>query len=180
MQLQWLDLIIIGVIGLSALTGLFRGAVKEIIALGIWIVAIWMGYNYSKSLTPWLQSYISDQSARTVVAFLIILFGVLLAGGIINTILSFMLRRTGLSGMDKILGMVFGFARGVFIVSLILATVKMTSLPYEQYTANSALCAQLNPVINWISGYFPAFINRVKSVDGAGAVSNLIDTIPHP
>lgn len=175
MQLQWIDLVIIAVIGLSALTGLFRGVVKEVIALGIWILAIWLGYNYSQSLDPWLQSYIQEKSARTVVAFLIILFGTLLAGGIVNTILSFMLKSTGLSGMDKILGMVFGFARGVFIVALILAAVKMTSLPYQQYVQNSKVIAQLNPVVNWISGYLPVFIERVKSVD---KVVNIIDTVP--
>lgn len=175
MQLQWIDLIIIGVIGLSAITGLFRGVVKEVIALCVWILAIWMGYNYSSSLTPMLQKYIQDQSARTAVAFIIILFGVLLAGGIVNTILSFMLRRTGLSGMDKLLGMVFGFARGVFIVSLILATVKMTSLPYQQYTQTSQITAQLTPVVNWISGYFPVFLDKVKAVN---PLVGVIDTVP--
>lgn len=177
MQLLWIDIIIIGIIGLSALTGLFRGAVKEIIALAIWVAAIWLAYNYSQSLTPWLQRYIQDQSARTIVAFLIILFGVLFAGGIINTILSFILKRTGLNGTDKILGMGFGFLRGVFIVSLILATVQMTSLPYKQYTQNSQLCAQLQPVVTWISGYIPVFIKHVKAADN-GKISNLIDTVP--
>ncbi len=175
MQLEWIDLIILGVIGLSALTGLFRGVIKEVIALVVWILAIWMGYTYSAKLTPWLHHYIQDPTICTAVAFVIILFGVLLAGGIVNAILSFMLKSTGLSGMDKILGMVFGFARGVFIVSLILATIKMTSLPYEQYTKSSKICAQFTPVVNWISGYFPTFIDKVKSTK---TLASIIDTVP--
>ena len=43
MQLQWVDLAIIAVIGLSVLTGLFRGFVKELVALCVWILAIWLG-----------------------------------------------------------------------------------------------------------------------------------------
>jgi membrane protein required for colicin V production len=58
MQLQWVDIAIISVIGLSVLTGLFRGFVKELVALCVWVLAIWLGINYSQSLDPWLQSYI--------------------------------------------------------------------------------------------------------------------------
>lgn len=181
MQLQWIDLILIGMIGLSSLTGLFRGVIKEAISLGVWIVGIWMGYNYSQNLTPWLQQYILNSTARTVVSFSIILIGVLFAGAVINFILSLMLRRSGLSSIDKILGMGFGFARGVFIVSLVLAVLKMTSLPYQQYTQSSVVCAKLQPVVNWISGYIPIFLDRMKSVDSiSGNLGNLIDTIPHP
>jgi membrane protein required for colicin V production len=175
MQLEWIDLIITVVIGLSALTGLFRGVIKEVIALGVWILAIWTGYTYSSKLTPWLHHYIQDPTICTAVAFIIILLGVLLAGGIVNTVLSFMLKSTGLSGMDKMLGMVFGFARGVFIVSLVLAVIKMTSLPYQQYTQSSKICAQFTPIVKWISGYFPAFIDKVKSTN---TLASIIDTVP--
>lgn len=181
MQLHWIDLIIIGIIGLSAITGLFRGVVKEVIALGIWVVAIWMGYNHAQSLTPWIQPYIQNTTAQTAVAFFVILLGVLIAGGILNFLLGLLLKRSGLSSMDKILGMCFGFARGVFIISLILAVLRMTSLPYQQYTQSSTLCAQLQPIVNWISGYIPTFINHIKAVDSvSGNFGTIIDTIPHP
>lgn len=181
MQLQWVDLIIIGIVGLSALTGLFRGVVKEVIALGIWVVAIWMGYNHSQAVVPYIQPYIQNPTACSIAAFLVILVGVLLAGAILNFILSLVLRRSGLSSIDKILGMCFGFARGVFIVSFVLAVLSMTSLPYQPYVQTSTLCMKLQPVVNWISQYIPTFINRLKSVDSvSGSIGNIIDTIPHP
>jgi membrane protein required for colicin V production len=182
MQFQVVDLVIIGIIGLSSITGLFRGVVKEVIALGIWIVAIWMGYNHAQSLTPWLQTYIQNPTACTAIAFLIIVVGVLFAGAVLNFILGLMLRRTGLSSMDKLLGMCFGFARGVFMVSLILAILSQTSLPYQQYTQSSAIVAQLQPVVNWITGYIPLVLNHLKSVDTSvsGNIGNIINTIPRP
>jgi membrane protein required for colicin V production len=182
MQFQVVDLILLGVIGLSSLTGLFRGAVKEIIALGIWIVAIWTGYNHAYSLVPWLRSYVQSPTACLAIGFMIIVLGVLLVGSILNFILGFMLKRTGLSSIDKILGMCFGFARGVFIVSLVLAILSMTSLPYQQYVQGSRVYAQLKPVINWISGYIPMVINRLKAVDTdvSGQIGNIINTVPRP
>lgn len=173
MQLQWVDLAIITIVGLSVLTGLFRGFVKELVALCVWILAIWLGYTYSESLDPWLQPYIQDKSARTAVAFIIILFATLLAGGIVNALLSFILKRAGLSGTDRTLGMVFGFTRGVFIVALIMVAVQMTSLPYQSYSKDSKLYAKFDPLVVWLYGHLPEFIKKVKSVD---KTENIIET----
>lgn len=175
MSLQWIDLAIIGVILLSVLTGLFRGFVKELVALCVWIAAIWLAFNYSPKLDPWLQSYIQEQSVRTAVAFIIILFGALLVGGIINALLSFILKKSGLSGTDKTLGMLFGFMRGVFIVALLMVAVKMTSLPYQQYAQQSTLYARFDPLVDLIYQHLPDFIKKMKEVDHT---NNIIDTVP--
>jgi membrane protein required for colicin V production len=175
MQLQWVDIAIIGVIGLSVLTGLFRGFVKELVALCVWILAIWLGFHYSQNLDPWLKSYIQEQSARTAIAFIIILFATLFAGGVVNAVLSFILKRAGLSGTDRTLGMGFGFIRGVFIVALIMVAIKMTSLPYEGYARESMLYARFDPVVAVIYGHLPDVIKKIKTVD---TTENIIDTAP--
>ena len=165
MQLQWIDIAIIAVIGLSILTGLFRGFVKELVALCVWVIAMWLAFNYCQSLDPWLKSYIKEDSARTAIGFVIILFTVLLVGGVINAILSFILKRAGLSGTDKTLGMVFGFTRGVFIVALIMLAVKMTSLPYQEYSKESRLYARFDPIVDLLYSHMPEFIKQIKTVD---------------
>jgi membrane protein required for colicin V production len=175
MQLQWVDIAIVVVIGLSVLTGLFRGFVKELVALCVWILAIWLAFNYSQSLDPWLSSYIKEASARTAIGFIIILFATLLVGGLINALLSFILKRTGLSGTDKTLGMLFGFIRGVFIIALIMLAVRMTSLPYQQYSKDSMLYARFDPVVDLLYAHLPEFIKQMKAVD---KTENIIDTIP--
>jgi membrane protein required for colicin V production len=162
MQLHWVDLLIIAVIALSILTGLIRGFVKELIALAVWILAIWFAFNYSQSLDPWLQKYIADKTTRTITAFMVILIGVLIAGGIVNAILSFILKQSGLSGTDRLLGMVFGFVRGVFIIALLMVAIKMTSAPYEQYAQNSLLYSKFDPIVNWLYNLMPDFIKKAK------------------
>ncbi|HIG0327199.1 TPA: CvpA family protein [Legionella pneumophila] len=175
MQLQWVDIAIVAIIALSVLTGLFRGFVKELVALCVWVLAIWLGFNYSQSLDPWLSSYIQEQSVRTVIGFIIILFATLFVGGVVNAILSFILKRAGLSGTDRTLGMGFGFLRGVFIVALIMVAVKMTSLPYQEYSQKSKLYARFDPVVALLYSHLPEFIRQVKSVD---KTENIIDTVP--
>ncbi|ABQ54737.1 CvpA family protein [Legionella pneumophila serogroup 1] len=175
MQLQWVDIAIVAIIALSVLTGLFRGFVKELVALCVWILAIWLGFNYSQSLDPWLSSYIEEQSVRTAIGFIIILFATLFVGGVVNAILSFILKRAGLSGTDRTLGMGFGFLRGVFIVALIMVAVKMTSLPYQEYSQKSKLYARFDPVVALLYSHLPEFIKQVKAVD---KTENIIDTVP--
>ncbi|HAT8966500.1 TPA: CvpA family protein [Legionella pneumophila subsp. pneumophila] len=175
MQLQWVDIAIVAIIALSVLTGLFRGFVKELVALCVWILAIWLGFNYSQSLDPWLSSYIEEQSVRTAIGFIIILFATLFVGGVVNAILSFILKRAGLSGTDRTLGMGFGFLRGVFIVALIMVAVKMTSLPHQEYSQKSKIYARFDPVVALLYSHLPEFIKQVKTVD---KTENIIDTVP--
>ncbi|KTC78281.1 CvpA family protein [Legionella brunensis] len=168
MQWYWVDLLIIAVIALSVITGLIRGFVKELIALSVWVLAIWLAFSYSQTLDPWLQKYIQDKTARTVTAFILILVATLIAGGIVNALLSFILKRSGLSGTDRILGMGFGFVRGVFIVALIMVVIKMTSLPYQEYSSNSKLYAKFDPAVDWLYNMMPEFIKQVKIFDKPG------------
>jgi membrane protein required for colicin V production len=161
-MLNWVDLVIIAIIALSVFTGLIRGFVKELISLVVWVLSIWIAFNYSQVLHPWLQNYIQDKTIRNVTAFIIILLAALIVGGIANTIISFILKRTGLSSADRFLGMGFGFVRGVFIVALIMAVIKMADLPYQEYANSSVLYAKFDPIVDWLCSLAPDFIKQVK------------------
>ncbi|AHE67190.1 CvpA family protein [Legionella oakridgensis] len=177
MAWHWVDYFILIVIGLSVITGLCRGFIKELIALSVWVLAIWLAFNYSQRLDPWLQPYLQDNTARMAVAFIAVLLATLIVGGLFNALLSFILTKSGLSGTDRILGIGFGFVRGVFIVALIMLVVKLTSLPYQEYSQQSRLYAKFDPVVNWLSGFMPDFIKQVKMYDKN---ETIIDIEPAP
>lgn len=165
MQAHWIDFSIILIIALSILTGLFRGFVKELVALSVWALAVWLAWNYCSPAAVWFEPYIQDNSMRTAIAFLIILLTTLILGGVINAILGYILKRTGLSGTDRSLGLVFGFVRGVCLVAILMVGVKMTSLPYENYAKTSLLYAKFDPLVAKFQGYLPSFIHQVKTAD---------------
>lgn len=165
MSWHWIDCVIVGVIALSVITGLFRGFIKELIAMCVWILAIWLAFTYSGLLDPWLQSYIHDKTLRTGVAFVAILLATILAGGLCNALLSFILQRTGLSGTDRLLGMGFGFVRGVFIVALLMVVVKITVTPDQTYIKESRLYAKFDPLVDWLYGFMPDLIKHAKVLD---------------
>ena len=171
MGMHWLDLVILGVIFLSILTGVIRGFVKELIALCIWTLAIWLGYQYAPSLDPYLISWISDKSIRFIAGFIILMVSTLIAGGIFNAILGILMKKSGLSGTDRMLGIVFGFARGVFIVTLGLVVLQMTSLSREEQIRDSRLLATFQPSVQWVSAQVPGILAKMRTLDQKGQLT---------
>ena len=165
MSWNWVDIAIFVIIGLSMLTGLVRGFVKELIALGIWILAFWLAYHYTASAEILLQQYIKDPSARKIAGFVIILLATVIAGSIVNAIFSFILKRAGLSGTDRLLGMGFGFFRGVFVVSLIIVVLNMTSIPHDNYFRDSSLYPRFDPLTKWLTARLPNVIHKVQWIE---------------
>lgn len=162
-QVGVVDGVILVILMLSILTGMFRGFLKEFIALFVWIAAIWLGFKYADYVGGFLVSYIHEDMARHAVGFIIILLAVIISGSIINVILGFILKRTGLSGTDRLLGIIFGFVRGVFIVSLIILAVRVTNLlPVEEYVNKSILYSKFTPVVNWMYNISPSFVKDVN------------------
>lgn len=168
MSWYWVDIAIVVIIVLSVITGLFRGFVKECIALCVWIFAFWFAFNYGSILDPWVVPHVKDNTMKTIVEFILVLVASLILGGIINAIIGFLMRCSGLSGPDRVLGMVFGFIRGAFMVAILMLGVQLTGMPYEQYRQQSTLYARFDPLVTWMSGYVPEFIKHVKAIDKPG------------
>ncbi len=180
MGMHWLDLVIIGVISLSILTGVIRGFIKELIALCIWVLAIWLGYQYAPLLDPYLISWISDKSIRFIAGFIIIMVSALITGGIFNAILGILMKKSGLSGTDRMLGIVFGFARGVFIVTLGLVVLQMTSLSREEQIKDSRLMAMFQPSVQWMSARVPSILAKMRTLDQEGQLTESMMPVEAP
>lgn len=163
-----IDGVILGILALSVVTGLVRGFVKELIALCVWVIAIWLGITYADTAGIYLKKYINDEAARHAAGFVIILLLTVITGSLFNALLGFILKNTGLSGTDRLLGMVFGFVRGVFIVSLIILAVKVTDLmPSQEHLNSSLLYAKFTPMVDWLHKVSPDFIKQSDNVENA-------------
>lgn len=178
MQWHWVDLSIISIISLSVITGLFRGFIKEIISLCTWVLAFWVAFTYSQEVDHLLPAFVQDDTLGAIASFLMLFFGVLLLGGVFNALLGLIFKRIGLSFTDRILGMGFGFTRGVFIVALVILAVKMTSLPYQQYSHQSELFAKFDPIVNTMYRFMPDLIKKIKTLDPDGDLQDLIHVEP--
>lgn len=154
---NWADIFILGIVGLSALVSLFRGLVREVLSLVGWGVACWVAFRYSGTLAPTLGGSLDlPPSALVAIAFLALLVGVLFAFGIVNFLIGKLISTTGLGGTDKILGMLFGIARGLAIIVILVIFAGLTPLPGDPWWRQSMFLPRLVPAANWAIEWLPA------------------------
>lgn len=114
------DTAILIVIAISAAFGLWCGFIKEVLSLLSWIAALVVARLYSDTFSGMLTGLIESDSIRYVTAFCVLFVGVFLVGALINHFMNKVLTITGLKFFDKLLGGVFGVARGTVIILVIL------------------------------------------------------------
>jgi membrane protein required for colicin V production len=118
--LNQIDTAILIVIAISAAFGLWRGFVKEVLSLLSWIAALLVARVYSVPIAGLLVNMIESESIRYVAAFALLFVIVIMIGTLINHFMAKLLTITGLKFLDRLLGAVFGLARGTGIVLVIL------------------------------------------------------------
>lgn len=163
-QLNWVDMVILGVMVLSVLVSIVRGFVRETLSLASWVGAVWVGVSFMHAVSPWFRSYVSSNDLRTGIAFALLFMVALFVGSIISYIVVQLIQKSGLSGTDRSLGIVFGLGRGVLIVAvgLLVATMVMPKTVKDMTTSkqrsalkSSQLAPYFNPVVNWLQDLLP-------------------------
>ena len=168
-----IDYAILAIVGVSGVLSRRRGFVKEALSLAGWIVAFWIAIAYSGRVTPWLEGYVTVPSwlegyvtvpfVRAVIGFVVLFVAVLLACGGVVRMIGTLVARTGMSGPDRTLGMVFGLLRGVVIVALLVLLAGLTRLPQEPWWNGSSLLPHFVDIAREITAYLPeAFEQKLE------------------
>jgi membrane protein required for colicin V production len=162
----WVDWSIIAVIAVSGLISLKRGFVKEALSLLIWIVAGVIAWMFGGALAEHLVDFIETPSARVIAACVILFVATLLVGALINFLVGELVRVTGLSGTDRLLGMVFGAARGGLLVVVLVGLLSLAPVQQDAWWRESNLLPHFLMVADWSKNLI---LNTVGQwmVDGA-------------
>ena len=153
----WVDYVIIGIICVSAVISLVRGFVREALSLAAWVLAFWVGWSFFRELAAHLD-WLSVPSVRLGIAFAILFVVTLIVGGLVNYLVGQLVDKTGLGGTDRLIGMVFGAARGALLVAVLVLLAGLTPLPDDPWWKQSQLISYFQELVIWLKSLLPADI----------------------
>jgi membrane protein required for colicin V production len=133
------DYLIIAAILISAVAGTMRGFLREAVALGAWIVALFLAWHFSDLIEPHLGGLMADSAVRPWAARVIIVVLVLVLGAGIGALLSHFVRLSIFSGMDRLLGFAFGLLRGFLLLGVFVILGQLLRLPEEGWWRHSLM-----------------------------------------
>ena len=154
------DYIILAVLALSVLFGLWRGFVAEVLALVCWIAAFWVAWMFGDALAAWYAQWLHQPAARIIAGYLTCFLGVLMAGALLGWVLRKLIRGSGLTGADRLLGMLFGLVRGALLVTVIVLVLAFTPLAGASWWRQSTLLPGFAQGAGWLSAHLPAEANH--------------------
>lgn len=141
MLLTWLDWLFIVVLTVTALAGFMRGLIREALGLATWVLALLAARWLSPPVAELLAGLIDNPDGRLVLAFVVVVFAVILACGLIIRMMHAAVEWVGMGLFNRVAGAAFGVAKGAAI--LVLATILIGLTPLEQLQAWQQ--AQLRP-----------------------------------
>lgn len=148
--MTWVDYLIPGIIVVSALLSLMRGFVREAMSLAGWLVATWVALQFSQPLAEAFLGVISAPSLRVGIAFVILFVIVLVLSALVNRLAYQLVRRTGLTGTDRMIGMLFGAVRGAVIVAVLVLLAGMTTMPQDPWWNESVTIVYFQDLAVWL------------------------------
>jgi membrane protein required for colicin V production len=159
-----IDFGIVMIIALLLVLGLVWGFVKIAIALGTWIAASIISFTFAPNLAAsLLESSIEMPAMRLAVAMGILFVLTIMLGSLVSFLVRQIISKTGLSALDRILGMVIGATLGLMIVVALVFIAGLTPLPQYEWWQMSLLIERFEVLAVWLQGYLPDEVSKYFS-----------------
>jgi membrane protein required for colicin V production len=133
------DWVIVLICAVSAAFGVWRGFVKESLALATLLAAIWLAWRFSWVVEPWLGDWQGAAEARLWTARVVVFVLVLVVGAAVAWLARALIRGSGLTGVDRLLGGLFGLARGALLVGLGVIVLEIADLDQDAWWQSARL-----------------------------------------
>lgn len=154
------DILILAVLALSVLFGLLRGFVSEVLSLVCWVAAFWVAWAFGSQVADFYASWLHEPAARLVAGYVTCFVGVLVVGALVGWMVHRLMAHGGLRGGDRFLGMLFGFARGVVLLTFVVLMLGFTTAPRSGWWRQSMLLPPFQDGAGWLAGALPPDVTQ--------------------
>ena len=159
--MNWLDILLLIVLFLSTLSAARRGFSSEVIGLAAAIFGLILGVWFYGLAGSFLLPYVSSPAIADFIGFFIVFLSILLLGVLVRMIVQRFVRTVGLSWFDRLLGALFGLARGVLIgIAVITALVAFAPAAAANSVPAAVAHSRISPYIVEASSFLVALAPR--------------------
>jgi membrane protein required for colicin V production len=157
-HLNGVDWIIIVVLSLSTLLSLWRGFAREALSLAGWVAAFVIANLFVDEMASLLGGWIVNIAGRYVASYAILFVGTLIVVGVLVKLTAQVVKVTGLTVLDRVLGTAFGFTRGVILILVAVFVLRQLVPPGDlQWLHQSQLMPHLDMLTYWVQVLFAQF-----------------------
>jgi membrane protein required for colicin V production len=149
------DYAVLAITGFSVVLGVMRGLVREVMALAAWVVAVIAASVFSGDVAPLLAGQIADEHWRVLAAVVAVFLGTLVVMSLIALMVSRLIQSAGLGAEDRLLGGIFGLARGLLVVLTFVLLAGLTPLPRQPVWKDAMLAAPLEKLAQFVRQWLP-------------------------
>jgi membrane protein required for colicin V production len=112
------------------LLGLFRGLVRMAVGLGGLVLGIFLAIRFEERATPLVRRVVDSELWGSMIAFVGIVVGVVLAAAVVSFVLRKLLKAANLAWVDRGLGAAVGLVGALFL-SAALSIILTAGLPRD-------------------------------------------------
>lgn len=144
------DLIIAVAIAVSVVVGFVRGFVKEAMSIASLLLAIWAAFNLGPHAATLSEDWLASSGMQLWFGRILVFIVVLAVGGLLGWGIGKLVRLSVLSGMDRMLGMAFGFCRGIVLVAVFIIGGQYASFDQDNWWQKSRFIPYIAQVADWL------------------------------
>ena len=161
------DIVILAVLALSTLFGLMRGFIREVLSLVCWVAAFWVAWAFGDEVAAFYGGFLREPTACIIAGYVTCFLGVVVVGALLGWMVRKLLSHGGLRGGDRLLGLVFGLARGLLLVTFAVLMLGFTSVPRQAaWWRQSTLLPAFEGGAAWFAARLPSGVNRYLETGG--------------
>lgn len=149
------DYLTLFVLVASVIISTTRGVVREVLSLASWVAAFMVANLYGETLAQLLPDVVPGALTRLIVAFVVLFIGTRLLMGLLMLMCESLVKASGLSFLDRSLGSVFGFARGLLVVLVTVILCGMTGIPQQPFWKDAMLSPYAESAARSVKPFLP-------------------------
>jgi membrane protein required for colicin V production len=153
--MAWIDVAVSAIVLISALLGWLRGAAREILSFVSWIIALALAWWLHRDVAELLIAQVTQPVVRSAIAFAGLFFIGLILGTVGSAIVTALVHKTGLTRIDRILGVLFGAGRGLLLIGMVVFLAALTPIPSARWWQESNVINHIHAASQWLLAQVP-------------------------